>query len=448
MRAIRRGSRTHQREAGATLLIVAGALVLILGLCAIAIDLVSLYVARNEAQRAADAAALAGASTFVSQGCTSVAGGCVAGGPQEAPAKTQAIAVAAQNPIFSQAPSNTSVSVSFNYPASGINAAGQQEEPQIICSVYRDTLHGNAMPTFFAKIFGISTVDVSATATAEAYNPSGGGTSVGTSCVRPFLVPNCDPQHPVAFGSGRENVNCPTVSNKQCASGSTDCQSYFFDPNNKGAVLNPGIYNPASPATGGSIGEPWQLHSNAGPSQWYLLGLGTVPSSGSQLRDYIHTCAPQVTACNNSLNSTNGKKVGPVDQGINLLINANGDGLNQGQDTICSPTSVPACATQPFLITGGANNPNPALRGATFYSPSSSIATVAVYDGVQLPPGGSSVNILGYMQLFILDAQHNATDDLIDTVVYSMGGCGTTSSNPPPVVGAAGSPIPIRLIHP
>jgi uncharacterized membrane protein len=50
---------------------VAVSLVALLGMAALAIDVVTLYVARSEMQRAADAAALAGAKAFVDSGITS-----------------------------------------------------------------------------------------------------------------------------------------------------------------------------------------------------------------------------------------------------------------------------------------------------------------------------------------------------------------------------------------
>ncbi len=437
MRANSGAGRRHRKDAGMTLYVVAGAMVALLGVSALAIDLAALYVVRSEAQRAADAAALAGASIFVSQGCTTASGGCVSGGPQEAPAKTEAIDVAAQNLVAGQAPSSSTVGVSFSYPNS--------EEPQITVTVYRDGGHGNAAPTFFATIFGIANANVSAAATAEAYNPSGGGVSVGESCLRPFLVPNCDPAHPVPSGNAEANTNCGPVTCPTGVSG-TCYPSNFFDPNNKGAIVNPGVYNASTnPPSGGVIGEPWQLHSDAAPSQWYLMGF--TGNSGAALRAFIQTCAPQVIACHSSLNTANGKKVGPTDQGIDALINASGDGLGNGQDSICGPTTAPACTTPPFPITGGANNPDAGLVGKTFYSGSSSVASVAVYDGHSLPPGGSTVSVIGFMQLFIRDATHVGTADLIDTVVLNIGGCGTTSSSPPPVTGSGGSPIPIRLIH-
>ena len=461
----------HRRDSGATLYIVAGAMVFLLGTSALAIDLVSFYVGRNEAQRAADAAALAGASIFISQGCTTGVNGCYAGGPQEAPATTQATQVAAQNLVGGQAPSSSTLAVSFNYP--------NKEEPQITVTVYRDSAHSNAMPTFFAKIFGITTVDVSASATAEAFNPSGSNTDVGVACVRPFFIPNCDSGHPVPSTNSEANTDCGGTGTPgtgltiPCATGSGTCYpSYFFDPNNNGAIVNPGActwtwtsktppYAGYCASTSGTVGEFWPLHTNGGPSQWYLIGY--TGSSGSQLRQYIETCIPLTYTCGSPLNSANGAKVGPVAQGSNALINASGDGPNQGQDLICSSStsntasggpdfggstcsSSYGAAGPPFRITGGSNNPNPGLQGQPFYGGSSSIVSVAVYDGHQLPPGGGTATIIGFLQGFIVDAQHSATDDEVDIVIINIGGCGSSPSGSP-VTSTGGSPIPIRLIH-
>ena len=64
--------RLHQRrnERGQTILLVAVSMVVLLGLAALAIDVVTLYVASGEIQRAADAAAIAGAKVFVDTGVT------------------------------------------------------------------------------------------------------------------------------------------------------------------------------------------------------------------------------------------------------------------------------------------------------------------------------------------------------------------------------------------
>jgi Flp pilus assembly protein TadG len=395
-------------EKGSILLMVGAAMVMMLGVSAIAIDLVNLYLARTQAQRAADAAALAGAEAFISTGCTT--GGCNPGGIQETVAKQQAVAVAAQNDIAGQpAVVDPASDVIFSYPTA--------QEPQITVST------GRSVETFFAKVFGIQTVNISAKATAEAYNQAGdSNTKLGATCVKPFLLPNCDPNHP-----GEVNPNCATSG-----------QYYFFDPNSQNQLLNPGVY------PSGVQGMPWSLHSNSGPSQWYLAGFADASTSSSAaLRDHIAECTPAIYSCGDYLPTANGTNLGGVRQGVNTLIHSDADGLNHGQDSIDTTTGPP------FAITGGYNNPNPALRGKVFYdySESPSVVTVPVYNGSSLPPGGMTVQVQGYMQVFIQDIHLAGTDKTIDSVILNVSYCGGQSGSTNTTVAQAGSPIPIRLIR-
>ena len=59
-------------ERGQTLALVALSIVALLGFAALAIDVATLYVAHSEVQRAADAAALAGAKVIADSGITSL----------------------------------------------------------------------------------------------------------------------------------------------------------------------------------------------------------------------------------------------------------------------------------------------------------------------------------------------------------------------------------------
>lgn len=447
-----------RNEKGATLLIVAASLVVILGMCALGIDLVTGYLARVQCQRAADAAALAGATQMIN--CTSSSGGCVAGGAQETLATQNAVSVAAQNPVMGLAPTASTISTSFNYP----NA----EEPQITVTVYRDATHSDALPTMFAKVLGINSMNISASATAEAYNPSGGGYPIGVGCVKPFLVPNCDPNYPVKKGTATANSNCPCngggLPNGDCAStyDSTYDMSYYVYPAgtaNAGQIVHPGdcVWN-GTACSGGDIGAPWVLHDNAVPSQWYTIAFST--QSGAAYRTYIAQCAPQTIACNGTLSTLNGKKVGPTDQGIDAMIHANADGLNQGQDFMCSPSwlasnaSCPSSVSSPFPIIGGTNNQYN-MSGQTFTqgtAVSDSLSNVVLYDGSALSPGGSTVTVVGYMSLFVQQVVHKSNDDMVSGIVTSIGGCGGAQPGPgvqpPPVTGAGGgSFVPIRLIH-
>ncbi|MBI2815356.1 MAG: hypothetical protein HYX72_00295 [Acidobacteria bacterium] len=421
--------RKHQ--AGSTLFMVAASLGVLLGMSALSIDLVSMYVARNEAQRAADAGALAGATVFVSHGCTVGAGGCVPGGPQEAPATQQAVAAAAQSLVVGQYPDATTVDVSFSYPS--------PQEPQITVTVNRDTAHGNAVGTYFAKALGINTVDISASAKAEAFDPTGSDIPIGVQCLRPFLVPNCDPVHPTPASPG-----CDTAA------------GYFFDPDTR-QIVHPGLYNPSDPAGGGVQGEPWTLHTDSGPSQWYLIAFEG--QSANDLRTYISRCYNGAIQCGTQQLSMNGANTGPTAQAVLDLIHANGSCMS-GQDTIDTTTGPP------FVVTGGANNPNPSLVGQQFYAlggASDSIVTVAVYDSIidpatgqptyALPPAGTTVTVVGFMQLFIRQVTKDPGNPCggngknIEVTVLNITTCGNSVNNSTPPVITSGSAIPIRLIR-
>src|SRR5579872_3700791 len=63
--------RSHD-EKGQTILLVAISLISLLAMAALAIDVVTLYAARSEIQRTADAAALAGAKAVADSGVTTL----------------------------------------------------------------------------------------------------------------------------------------------------------------------------------------------------------------------------------------------------------------------------------------------------------------------------------------------------------------------------------------
>ena len=159
---VNRSGRKNER--GVTIVLVAFSLLALLGMAALAIDIATLYVAHGEAQRAADAAALAGAKMFAFSGYTSASATvpaadiCQSGGPgAAAAANRQAEAVAAQNQVAGQAAVVQTITCDTT-PAN----------PQIAV-----TIHRTALPSFFGKIWGGAANSVSATAVAEAYNPSG-----------------------------------------------------------------------------------------------------------------------------------------------------------------------------------------------------------------------------------------------------------------------------------
>ena len=65
-------SRRREQERGQTIILVAIGLVSLLAMAALAIDVVTLYAARSETQRAADAAALVAAKAIADSGFTTL----------------------------------------------------------------------------------------------------------------------------------------------------------------------------------------------------------------------------------------------------------------------------------------------------------------------------------------------------------------------------------------
>jgi len=419
------GAKSRQR--GSSLFIVAAALIAFIGLMGVAIDLVSLYLGKSEAQRAADAAALAGATVFVSTGCTSTSAGCAAA---ETLATTQAVTVGKTNLVGGAAPTIPNSNVSFDLSHAG--------DP-LISVVVNATL-----PTYFMQVFGVTSANISATATAEAFNPSGSNTgpTLCVSCLKPFLVPNCDTAH-----AAPANASCTGGGSAKAGFGNT---GGAFIVN--GAIANPGAY----PA--GVIGEPWTLHSIGPPSQYYELAMGG--QSKSVFQNNVQFCnTNMVLTCGNTLNTLNGNAVGPNGHAVGCLITY---GVTCNAQTVNATDSivVNAGATPPWTITAGAGNPF--FTAGSTITQSASIITAAVYDGHTLDPGGDTVTIIGYLQFFITDINHHGsavgqTDD-IDAIILNIttcgaggGTCGAGGSGQGTggtVAGGGASFVPVRLVHP
>jgi Flp pilus assembly protein TadG len=372
---------TRKTERGVSLLVVAGGLVMLLAIGAITIDLGSFYLARDEAQRAADAAALAAAKVLADSGCVG-SGTCATA---ESAATQKAISVGDQNTIGGQSVSLQSGDVSYNIATS--------QNPRVSVTAQRTAARGNAMPTFFAKILGFQTADISAVATAEVFNPSGGSGSAifCTSCVRPWLVGNCDGSH-------------TTPKNSLCSG----TQAYLLNASNSYAIANPGL----SPT--GVIGESMNLRVNGVPSQYGAMDYG---GGTSGYTTAIQVCQTLTFTCGNTVSTLTGNRGTPTASGVETLIHASAKGLSHGQDTIDTTVS-------PFQIHAGASNPlvtQGVVASNAVISTSDSLITAFVYDGHTLGSGKQTVTIVGFMQAFVTQVD---TNNDVPAVILNLVGCG------------------------
>ena len=435
--------RSTPHERGNSLFLVVASLFVLLGISALAIDLGALYVTRNEAQRAADSGALAGAKTFIESGFIS---GSVPQWTAEALARAEAMTVAKENLVRGDPALVLDSDVTFDF--------GEPSNPKITVRVQRLRERNNAVPTFFAKVVGITEVDIGAVATAEAYTPSGGGgVPIGTSCIKPWILPNCDPNH-----TWPENPSCPG-------------NAYFVDETD-GTIFNPSLYT-----SGGVIGMPLVLKpgdpSKASvPSQFYPIQIppGTEPTlcpdcsgmdtgstgPGAALyRHNIECCNTSQVTCGTQvpINLQVGNMVGPTRLGVECLIHQGPSGF--GQDILHTEDT-------PFWIEGGSNNPNPALQGQAF-NVSDSIVNIPLYDGSPLTPGVGhtpSVTIIGFLQVFINEVDKGALGTVKATIL-NVAGCGSgkpgagassqstsDTGSSGAIISSRGSLFPVRLIRP
>ncbi len=469
------------RQRGSTLVIIGFGLALLMGAAGLAIDLAALYVVRSEAQRAADAAALAGARAIVDSGYPS---GLVSQGTAELLAAQQAASVGNQNLVGGLNPGiNAAGFADACPPAAGADGCfdfSNPQDPRITVVVQRTIARGNAVPTFFMRIFGVQQVNVSASATAEAYLGTAGGPGIGATCLKPWMMPNCDPDpnHAVSPGDPRGNPNCGTTPNGKVyayytipgsnalvypglAPGGVVGQEFAVKPGDPSQALAPGKFAPVflPPGANPAICPDCAKNNNAG---------GGIPSASLYAMN-IECCTTSPVVCGSqTVTPITGDMVGPTGSAVDCLLtgsseNNAADPKSDLQDQISFSSTYPF-----FTVKPGKASPY-AGQSSISISESRSFVTVPIYDGSALCPGMSggscgttNVNVQGFAQLFVewegkascggQSTQQNSVCVRLINVIL----CGNTGGNP----GGGGSgssagssisggvyTIPVRLIH-
>jgi Flp pilus assembly protein TadG len=295
---MRRLHHVWHDERGTSLVFVAVGLMAMLSATTLAIDVGMFMNSRSQAQNAADAGALAGATALVFNSFTDRS--------STGPAVQSAVNTALTNQVAGSAVSVTPADVTFPNDPSG-------NPTRVAVQVFRTTNRNNPIPTLMGRFFGVQTVDIGATATAEV-SPANAMT-----CVKPFMIPD----------KWKENTD---------ANGKPDgpwtTSSSFDEFDKKGNLLpNPDIYIPAGTSgyTGytvaNDVGTQLVLRAGTGdqpnPSFYYSWKMdGDI--GGNFYRNNIDTCNTQVITYdpNNPyyMIQEPGDKSGPTLQGIQDLI--------------------------------------------------------------------------------------------------------------------------------
>lgn len=473
--------RIRRGEQGQTILLVAVSIVALLSMAALAIDVVTLYVAKSEIQRAADAIALAGAKAIADSGVTTVP----TGDPSLTAAET--LAGTMSSAAITAALSANTVNGSPPALVGGMPAPNWSKgnnNPYITVTVQQTNL-----PTFFAKIWARATASTQATATAEVYNPinpaQAGTPMIANQCVKPWLMANgnpfvvnslsgtlgqlIDPSTGNLLPAAAQILNNPFYLTADCNSGLTGCQPVVPNPNFQPTVPNgappyPAVYYlPASIGTTGGVYpacaaalQPFAQSVAGCDSTVYVCGGGNVNATWDPGENPARgTVGAQGTDANSDTALGAECLLGLAQGGTG----PEGSGAGLDQDTLGYPGGWPAGAPTITM--------NRAPQNGSVVSTSNSIVTIPIIDSSQPLNNHPPVTVIGFLQAFINFVGYDTGSGQtyqdygdINVTVMNVVGCGQDINGSPPVAGAnatcssstgqcpggGNTTIPVRLI--
>ena len=463
IRRARKNVGCCSRQRGFTMAFVAITMVAIISMAALSIDIGTLYEAKAEAQRAADAGALAAAQVISISGLTGDTSGAADGswadvcGGKNPYSTLIATNVAQQNLVAGSTIPSGSISVSYSAGTGALNAdcsgagAGFAVNPVVTVTVQSATL-----PIFFARVFSLmggnySGATVSATAAAEAFNPSNLGAAktpdiipVQPRCVKPLIIPNKDPNGGTFLNpdgtianSGVKQLGAGVIGESltltaDCRRGQSNCIGWANLRNNPPQVVTVGASSELEYVPAAVQGTPIAVPACAvGSFQAAIAGCdqSTAYTCGTPSTT---TGATTINLDENPVNPSS--DAGDTGTAVQCLINQ-----ANGQDSLDT-------SNFPFQIKAGAGSPlaqSKVVSSNDIITTSNSIVTLPIYDGTALgAPPNPAVTIVGFLQVFINDIDGNGHPNV---TVLNVVGCSSNAGNPP-LYGT--SPVPVRLITP
>jgi hypothetical protein len=357
----------------------------------LAIDIGMFMTARSQAQNSADAGALAGAVALAFNSYDDRS----AGGP----AVQSAVNAARANQVMSGSVSVLPGDVSFPTDPSG-------QANRVRVNVYRTGTRENPVPTLMGSVFGVRTVNIAATATAEAAPAN------AETCVKPFTIPDKWIEKQCGLGT------CPwdpsdtfdlydskgkPLANPDVYIGPTDPTNYSGYDADQDRGLEIVLKANNTTKVTASFYNPWDLPGSVGASDY---------------RDNIATCNTNVIPIGFDMPPENGNMVGPTREGTNDLV-AQDPGAYW--DTSCK-----------------------CVRGSA-YGISPRVVVIPVYDPVafandQQQGKGIKLTVVNYLGFFIEEMQGNEVVGRVTPVSGLIDG----DAGPAP---AAAFPRAIRLVE-
>jgi Tfp pilus assembly protein PilX len=260
----RRAPGPARREEGFALVVVALLLIVLIGFVALAVDTGVLYGARTSAQEIADAAAMAGAFTFTNTPSL----------PQPETSTIHATGVATSNAVMGKPLTAGDVTVTTDVANKRVTVSIKTTQT-----------------TYFAKALGLKTVDIAATATAEAARYA-----TGSACVKPWFLPNA-------------GLTGGSICADEC-----DPTKLLIDPVSKELTA----FGQSKLGQQISI-KPQDPNEALAPGMFYAIEWPSARGADSY-RDAIAFCDSPYLHCGDRVGVKSGNMSGPTVQGVNLLV--------------------------------------------------------------------------------------------------------------------------------
>lgn len=408
--------RWHRNENGAVIIHVAIALVALLAFSAFVVDQGVMYVARRQAQNAADAGALAGAVSLVKDG----------GAPTDA--GQSALHWAGDNAILGAANSASNSDITLSGPSGTCGTACTVapippcgDKPGCVrVDVFRNmpdrtnATRGSAIPTFFGHLIGVSQQGVRATATAWT------ATANSATCLKPWAVADKWAEFrngaTGAWPGGQKPWEPTDTFDKWTGNGTNvalypDPRDSYVPPTDTitGTGFTPDAdFGRQLILKAGSASDP----ISAGWFQALQLPCASDNSGASCYRENIYGCTTMTYSIGDTIQVDNktGNMVGPTEQGVN-----GGGPVPVGQALVQQDPDAKWKATGPYVP--GQPQPGFVEGGKGMNSPRIvPVALIDIDDYLSTSPSGkSTVKIVNIMGFFVEGTCGSKTEPILES---------------------------------
>jgi Flp pilus assembly protein TadG len=290
MTTTRARSRNLASERGAILIQVGVAILVISAFSMFVIDYGVVWISRTQAQNAADAGAIAGA--------TALAFDDFKDRTDTGPAKVAAREFAIRHVVWGESP-DVQMDGDVRFYADDNDAFPElcKNDDCVRVDVYRNQTRGNALPVFFGWLVGLTQQGVRASAIAQA---AGGNAS---ECLKPWAVLD---KWQESTGNWTPESDFDPKTDTYIAPTENNVGTSYTLADDLGLKLKL------------KVGDPQNAKETFGAGWFSPVDLGGV--GGRTYRDNISGCVGVTYAVGNTLSVENGNMIGPTDKGVKDLL--------------------------------------------------------------------------------------------------------------------------------